>query len=180
MSRKSKKYLWTIYYIGLVCGALVMNYVINAYGEITVQWMDTFLNLDNIQYVNKHELFLYLLYKRLKQALICSVIYFYISKIAIVLFLIFYGAFILGLTASLFTHYNGVAGVFYGAMIFLPCMVPYGAFLYYILYNFTNSLKKTDKNKLYKAAIFIILIIIWVVFEMVVNLMINVGFFNNK
>lgn len=177
MSRKSKKYLWTIYYIGLVCGVLVMNYVINAYGEITVQWMNTFLNLDNLQYVNKHELFLYLLYKRVKQALICSVIYLYISKIAIVLFLVFYGAFILGLTASLFTYYNGVAGVLYGAMIFLPCMVPYGAFLYYILYNFMNSSKNIEKNKLYKV---IVLIIMWVAFEMAVNFMINVGFFNNK
>lgn len=180
MSLKSKQYLWTIYYIGLICGALVMNYGIQHYGEMTRQWMDTFLNLDNLKYVNRQELCLYLLYKRVKQTLICTVIYLYISKIALVLFLDFYGAFILGLTASLFTYYNGVAGILYGAAIFLPCMIPYGVLFYYILNSFINSSKKTEKSKLYRIISIIILILMWITLEIAVNTIINYGFFNNK
>lgn len=135
---KKKKYLLAIYYIGLICGALVMNYALINHEEITSEWFHTFLNLDNLKYVKKQELCFYVLYKRLKQIVLCSIVYRYISKIGLFLFLLFYGAFIMGLTVSLFVYYKGIGGILYSIYIIGPLCLIYGSIIYWILLRKQN------------------------------------------
>ena len=136
---KKKKYLLAIYYIGLICGAFVMNYALRNHKEITDEWFDVFLNLDNLKYVKKQELFVYVLYKRLKQIILCSIVYRYISPIGLFLFLLFYGAFIVGLTVSLFVYYKGAGGILYSIYIVGPLCLIYGGMIYYIFVRKSNK-----------------------------------------
>lgn len=131
MKNFEKKYFVFLYYVGLVVGTITMNYIIKQYTEISLSLIEQFQNLDKLEYVRENELFFYLLCKRVKQLLICTYLYLCVAKKLVLYVIDFCYAFATGAMITLFVHYNGIIGIGYAIILFLPITIFYGG-IYYI------------------------------------------------
>lgn len=157
MDVQTKKYVMIVYYTGLVAGTVIMNYMIKEYKDMALSLMEQFQGLDKLQYVKEKELFLYLLYKRAKQLVICSYLYFYVGKKLVLYAVDFYFSFVMGVTMALFVHYDGWMGMIHTIVIFLPIVIFYGC-IYYMAWlqalHYTYGGRNTGKKKAAFVALF--------------------------
>lgn len=140
MENRTKKYMISIYYFGLLLGAILMNYVIRKYSEFSLSFIEKFQGLDKLEDVKEQELFFYILCKRIKQLAVCSYIYFYVTKKLVLYFVDLYFAVVMGSAVTLFVYYYGFIGLLYSVFLFLPIVIFYGC-IYYMawLQVFENS-----------------------------------------
>lgn len=150
MEEHIKKYLMIIYFVGLLAGVVIMNYMIKEHGDITLALIEKFQGLDKLEYVQEKEIFLYLLCKRVKQLAICYYLYTYLAKKFILYVMDFYFSFVIGVVMALFVYYGGLIGIVRGTILFLPIAIFYGC-IYYMawmqLLQHTYAGKNTDKKK---------------------------------
>ena len=180
MDTKTKRLMISIYYTGLIAGAFLMNYILVQHSDFSLSLIESFQGLDKLDYINKKELFVYILLKRVKQLLVCSYVYFYISKVFLLYFVDFYFAIIMGMTIAVFVYYQGFTGLIYSILLFVPLFLSYGGIYYMAWINFLNKIKNTYKRKNKRIILLIFLIIIGVILEITVNNLFGTCFFNNK
>ncbi len=130
MENRTKKYMISIYYFGLLLGAILMNYVIRRYSEISLSFIEKFQGLDKLQDVKERELFFYILCKRIKQLAVCSYLYFYVAKKLVLYFVDLYFAVVMGSAVTLFVYYYGFMGLLHSVILFFPIVIFYGCIYY--------------------------------------------------
>lgn len=168
MKAMKKQYFISIYYLGLIIGAVLMNYILIHHNSFTETLFESFQGLDKLSYINNKELYIYILSKRIKQIFLCGILYFYFSKLITLIVINCYFSFVMGMVISLMVYYKGFSGLVFSAVMFFPVVLLYGIVLF-VLWNYFFSERKNSNNISINTILFMfILIIIVSIIEMCV------------
>ena len=166
----NKKITLFLYYIGLLTGILIINYILKYHLEYADRIIKGFGSLDKIEFVKGQEVFLYLFFKRIKQLFIFCFIYFYISKVVSLCILDFYYACVKGIFLSLCVYYYGAFSLIVMNVMLIPC------FLCFIIleiagWNYFKMVKKEYKINMTNLFLFVFIVaILTTTVEITVNL----------
>ena len=165
----NKKITLFLYYIGLLTGILIINYILKYHLEYADRIIKGFGSLDKIEFVKGQELFLYLFFKRIKQLLIFCFIYFYISKVVSLCILDFYYASVKGIFLSLVVYYYGPFSLFLMSVMLIPCFLCF-AILEIAGWNYFKMEKREYKIDMTNIFLFAFIVAIFVtIVEIVLN-----------
>lgn len=168
------------HYIGLMSGILIINFVLQNHKEYADYIMDGFQKMAQIDSVNGQDLFLYLFIKRGKQVLLFCLFYIQISKIAALLFLDYYFAFLEGAFLSLCTFYYSVFQAMLMIVMLLPQFIGYAIFK---KFGWNNVEKKRNQDSICFSNVIYLAIVVTIVMtitEIIVNLRLGQRIFAYK
>ena len=165
----NKKISLILYYIGLLLGTIIMNYIIIKHEQYAENLLNDFRNIMRLIQVDRRAIFGYLFTKRIRQILMICFVYFQISKQGTLFCLDIYFGIFTGAIVSFFSYYYNF-GVAVGIMISLIPQYIYYSLLKNIGWKLVG-VKKIDRCIRAKTMLFVFIVvtIVLTIVEMTVN-----------
>ncbi len=175
-----KKIFIAVYLTGLFIGIIGFNYMLYYYRDSADLLAQSLTKIDKLFNINQKELYLYLFFKRMKQAAILFLLYFHIPERILIVLMGMYMTIAEGFIFSLCTYYYGIIGTLTGAVLLIVPVV-----LFVLLVIIIKKLCDKKKQIQYIDGIKVlfvlcILIIMACVLEISVNNAFVGRFFANK